>query len=67
VSAVPTVFTTGLTGWTSSNESFELGRREELGAGAGSGRNNGSDAFLSTVAVVLDDCLVARRGRVDWA
>jgi hypothetical protein len=60
------VFTTGRTGCTSNNESFELGRRE-LGVGCGSGRSNGSDAGFSALAVVLEVCLVARRGLVDCA
>jgi hypothetical protein len=56
---------TGLTGCTSSNESLELVRRA-AGVAVGSGRNNGSDADLSTVAVVLDAGLVfVRLGLVD--
>jgi hypothetical protein len=62
----PTGLPTGLTGCTSNNESLELVRR--AGVADGSGRNNGSDADLSTVAVVFDACFVlARLGLVDWA
>ena len=66
MSAVPTVLATGLTGCTSSNESFELVRRVP-GVGCGSGRNNGSDAGFSALAVDFDVDLVARLGLVDWA
>jgi hypothetical protein len=51
VSAVPTVFTTGLTGWTSNSESFELGRRV-VGVLLGSGLSSGSLDDLSTVVAV---------------
>lgn len=66
MSAVATVFATGLTGRTSNNESSELGRRFE-GLGCGSGRSNGSDAGFSALAVVFEAGLVARLGLVDWA
>jgi hypothetical protein len=56
---------TGLTGCTSNSESFEL-VRFDAGLAEGSGRSNGSDADLSTVAVVFGAGL-ARLGRVDWA
>ena len=64
VSAVPTVLTTGLTGCTSSNESFELVRRA-VGDGWGSGRRRGSEAGF--VVVVFCVVLPVRLGRVDCA
>jgi hypothetical protein len=67
VSAVPTVFTTGFTGCTSSSESFGLVRRA-VGDAVGSGRSSGSEAdLLVVVAVLFCDCLETRLGRVDWA
>jgi hypothetical protein len=58
------VFTTGLTGCTSNNESLELVRRA-VGDGAGSGRSSGSEAV--DVVVVFWGVLPVRRGLVDCA
>ena len=66
MSAGATVFTTGFTGWTSSNGLFGSVRRA-FGDVAGSGRNKGSDAGFSAVEEVFGACRPVRRGRVDWA
>jgi len=58
------VFTTGLTGCTSSNESLELVRRA-LGDGAGSGRSSGSEAVFAVVVFCV--VLPVRLGLVDCA
>lgn len=59
------MFTTGLTGWTSSNGLFGSLRRA-LGDVVGSGLSSGSDAGRSDVEVVgFVVCREARRGRVD--